>query len=148
MDENSILKRAEQVTFQTVAGEAILIRMDTGTYFSLNPTGTDFWELLDGRSPIAHHAVALANKYNHKADTLAAALLEMAQRDSDENEQQALADEYDMDVDVVKGHLAEITAGTQAAAIAEEYYITADMVISDLLELAQEMQAEKLINVV
>ena len=60
MDKNSILQRAENVTFEVVADEAILIDINTGTYFSLNEVGTEFWEMLDGTQTIEQHAAVIA----------------------------------------------------------------------------------------
>ena len=154
MNQETILQRSDNVTFQTVAGEAILIRMDSGTYFSLNTVGTDFWELLDGHSTIAQHAAAIAHKYNRKADELASAIITLAQQKADTQAQQELADEYDVDVNFIQGHMAELVnapAGTDFTqyqqTIAEEFYVTAAMVQDDLLELAQEMLADKLVAI-
>ena len=78
MDPNSKLKQAPNVTFQTVAGEAILIRLDTGTYFSLNKVGTEFWEMLKGSQTIEEQAASLAAKYNVDLEIVRADLLELA----------------------------------------------------------------------
>ena len=64
MDANSRLRRRADVAFQTTDAEAILIRMDTGTYYSLNKIGTELWRRLDGQSTLAQHADAIAEKYN------------------------------------------------------------------------------------
>lgn len=45
----SVLMRATHATHQVVAGEAILIHLNSGQYYSLNQTGTWLWEHLDGR---------------------------------------------------------------------------------------------------
>ena len=78
MNADSRLQRRSDVTFQSVAGEAILIRMDTGTYFSLNKVGTEFWDRLDGQQTVAQHAVALAEKYNVEVAMVTRDLLELA----------------------------------------------------------------------
>lgn len=78
MDKNSILTRSENAAYEIVAGEAILIRLDTGTYFSLNKIGTEFWEILDGRHSIADHAVTIANNYDVEPDMVLSDLLELA----------------------------------------------------------------------
>ncbi len=78
MDANSKLKRSSDVTFQVVAGEAILIRMSTGTYFSLNAVGTEFWNMLDGIQTVQEHATALATKYSVDVPMVVADLLELA----------------------------------------------------------------------
>ena len=78
MDVESRLKQAANVTFQTVAGEAILIRLDTGTYFSLNKVGTEFWEMLEGSQTIDEQAATLAANYSVGVDVVQADLLELA----------------------------------------------------------------------
>lgn len=78
MDHQSRLKQSENVTFETVAGEAILIRLDTGTYFSLNKVGTEFWEQLDGTRNIAELAQAIAAQYDVAPEMVQEDLLELA----------------------------------------------------------------------
>lgn len=56
----SVLARASHAAYQVVANEAILINLNTGMTFSLNETGTWLWERLDGTTPLAGHAIALA----------------------------------------------------------------------------------------
>jgi hypothetical protein len=153
MNRDTILQRSDNVTFQTVAGEAILIRMDTGTYFSLNPVGTDFWELLDGRTTIAEHAAAIASTYNHKADELAAAIMALVKEKADARSQKALADEYDIEIEFIQDHIARLTnapadqeLSQYQQAIAEAFYVSATTVQDDLLELAQTMFADKLVT--
>ncbi len=79
MDKNSILQRAENVTFEVVADEAILIDINTGTYFSLNEVGTEFWEMLDGQQTIEQHATAIASKYEVETSMVVVDLLELAE---------------------------------------------------------------------
>ena len=78
MNKDSILQRAESVTFEVVADEAILIDINTGTYFSLNEVGTEFWQMLDGEQTIEQHAQTIANKYEVETDIVVADLLELA----------------------------------------------------------------------
>ena len=153
MNRDTILQRSEQVTFQSVAGEAILVRID-GTYFSLNPVGTDFWELLDGRSSIAQHAATIAAKYNYKADELAAAIINLARQKANIKAQQALADQYDVELEFIQGHMGELTnapANTDfdryQQTIADEFHVTPEMVQDDLIEVAQEMYSDKLVTI-
>lgn len=80
MDANSRLQRRSDVTYQSVAGEAILIRMDTGTYFSLNKVGAEFWDMLDGQQTIAQHAAVIAAKYNVDAPMVTNDLLELSSK--------------------------------------------------------------------
>lgn len=78
MDQHTILRRSENAVFEVVAGEAILIRLDTGTYFSLNKVGTEFWEMLDGKQSIGDQAAVIAAKYDVDITTVSADLLELA----------------------------------------------------------------------
>lgn len=80
MNPSTILTRSTDVTFQVVADEAILIRLDTGTYFSLNKVGTQFWQMLDGRQTIAQHAVAVATQYQVDVAMVTADFVELASK--------------------------------------------------------------------
>ena len=80
MDAAAILKRGGKATYQVVAQEAILIHMDTGTYYSLNPVGTEFWERLDGAQTLGQHAAALAQKYSVDEAMVVGDLLELAEK--------------------------------------------------------------------
>lgn len=57
---NSIYQRSPSATHQSVAGEAILIDLNTGSYYSLNETGTWLWEHLDGKRSVGELATELA----------------------------------------------------------------------------------------
>jgi hypothetical protein len=78
LNETTILKRSDNAAFEVVAGEAILIRLDTGTYFSLNKIGTEFWEMLDGEQSIGDHAAVIAKRYEVDTAMVLADLLELA----------------------------------------------------------------------
>lgn len=79
MNGNTIIQQSSNATFQTVAGEAILIRMDTGTYYSLNAIGTEFWEMLDGQKTITDHATVIANKYEVDVPMVTADMVELSE---------------------------------------------------------------------
>jgi hypothetical protein len=72
------LRHAPDATFQEVAGEAILIHLQTGVYYSLNDVGTAFWNLLDGTRSIEACAQTIAAEYSAPADLVLADLLELA----------------------------------------------------------------------
>lgn len=85
IDSSARLRRNTNTTFQVVADEAILIHLNTGTYFSLNKVGTEFWQMLDGEQTIQAHAATLAAKYNVEAAMVAADLLELAEKMAADN---------------------------------------------------------------
>ena len=74
------LQRSEKVTFQKVAEEAVLIHLDTGTYFSLNNIGTEFWELFDGERTLKELAEVVANKYEVDVEVVTADLVELVEK--------------------------------------------------------------------
>ncbi len=63
MTPETVLTRSESASYEIVADEAILIDINTGTYFSLNSVGTEFWQLINGQRSIASIATELATKY-------------------------------------------------------------------------------------
>jgi hypothetical protein len=122
--------------------------MDTGTYFSLNPVGTDFWQLLDGRDPISYHANRIATKYNERTEAFFNELTAMA-ADPAQNSNQAiaaLAQNYSLSEATVRQNLAKLAAGQPAANLAHAYTVEESVVLADLLELAQKLAAEKLVE--
>ena len=133
MDTTIRLKRSENVTFQNVAGEAILIRLNTGTYFSLNKVGTEFWEMLDGQQTIEQHAITLANKNNRIVQSAVTGLQELAER---------IDREHQAEAQVLVDDVREF-----ARTIANKYHADASTVVSDLLELAEKMAADDLVDV-
>lgn len=58
---NSVFQRSPSATHQSVAGEAIVIDLNTGSYYSLNETGTWLWENLDGQRNVGQLAHDLAS---------------------------------------------------------------------------------------
>lgn len=63
-----------------MADEAILIHMDTGTYFSLNNIGTEFWEMFDGERTINELAEVIANKYEVELEMVTTDLVELVEK--------------------------------------------------------------------
>ena len=80
MEPTTVLKRSEKVTFQKIAEEAVLIHMDTGTYFSLNNIGTEFWELFDGKQTLNELSVGLASKYDVEPEMVLGDLIELVEK--------------------------------------------------------------------
>ena len=50
------MQRSNDASYQTVAGEAIVIHLKTGVYYSLNEVGTAFWDLMDGTRTVGECA--------------------------------------------------------------------------------------------
>jgi hypothetical protein len=79
MTESDVLQRSPNAAHQTVGEEAILINLNSGVYYSLNDTGTMFWELIDGQRTVADCAAEIAREYDVEAEVVAADLLELAE---------------------------------------------------------------------
>lgn len=79
MNKSDILQRSPNAAHQTVGEEAILINLTSGVYYSLNDTGTMFWELIDGQRSIAACAAEIAREYDVEAAEVTADLLELAE---------------------------------------------------------------------
>ncbi len=75
---DTILSRSEHASYEVVAGEAILIDPNSGTYFSLNAVGTQFWERIDGAQTIQQHADVIAEKYSVAVSQVVTDLVELA----------------------------------------------------------------------
>jgi hypothetical protein len=71
-------RHSPNAAHQGVGDEAILINLNTGSYYSLNDTGTKFWELLDGQRTIASFDQLIAAEYEVEAEVVEGDLLELA----------------------------------------------------------------------
>jgi len=71
MNANSKLQRSPNASYEVVAGEAIVINLKTGVYYSLNEVGTAFWNLLDGARTVADCAQQIAELISEDRPPLA-----------------------------------------------------------------------------
>ncbi len=79
MNTTTCFRHSDKATYQTVEGEAILIHLDTGAYYSLNDVGTSFWELLDGMRSVADCAAKIAAEYDAPVDVVTGDLQELVE---------------------------------------------------------------------
>lgn len=80
VDDQTVLRRSDRAAFEVAAGEAIVIDLESGTYFSLNEVGTVFWQRLDGQQTLRQHAEAIATDYDVDVSVAVADLIELAAR--------------------------------------------------------------------
>jgi hypothetical protein len=64
ISETSVFGRPDRVMMQQVDGDAVLLDIDSGEYFSLNEVGSRVWELCDGTRSVAAIADALCAEYD------------------------------------------------------------------------------------
>jgi hypothetical protein len=60
------------VRIRAVAGEAVLLHLDRGEYFTLNATGLRVWELAQGGRTFSEAVEALEREFEAPAEDLAA----------------------------------------------------------------------------
>lgn len=65
------------VLVRELDGEAVLLDLDTGRYFTLNPTGRRIFELLDGEQTLAEVLELLLQEFDATRAKLEGDLLEL-----------------------------------------------------------------------
>ncbi len=61
-----------QVLFRELSGEAVLLNLESGVYYGLDPVGTRVWTLVTRQQPLAAVCATLQDEYDVSADVLAA----------------------------------------------------------------------------
>jgi hypothetical protein len=73
-----------QVINETIDGEAIMINLATGSYYSLDRVGGDVWALLEASLPVDDIVVELGRRYDAAEDDIRSGVDDLLQRLSDE----------------------------------------------------------------
>jgi hypothetical protein len=79
INQDSVFGRRDRVMVQQVEGQAVLLDIASGEYFSLNEVGGRVWELCDGTRTVAEVVDAICTEYDVPPTTAmsdAGALLE------------------------------------------------------------------------
>ncbi len=74
---NDRLRKNPRVTWRPLEGECILLHLDTGFYYTLNPSGRFLWESLDGQKSVAQIHQALLEEYEIDGDSAKRDLLQI-----------------------------------------------------------------------
>jgi len=67
MDRASLTSRlqpCDDVLFQDLSGEGVLLNLKTGVYFGLDPVGTHVWRLLQAPTTVGQILDALTDAYD------------------------------------------------------------------------------------
>lgn len=75
---DTVLVRSEDVLFQEVSGEAVLLDLASEQYFGLDPVGTRIWNLLDGESGLERIHATLSDEYEADPGRIGEDLLALA----------------------------------------------------------------------
>ena len=74
------LLRSEDVLFQNLDGEAVLLDLASETYFGLNEVGTRVWELLESSRSLGEIATLLQSEYEVESARAESDVLGLATR--------------------------------------------------------------------
>jgi Coenzyme PQQ synthesis protein D (PqqD) len=77
---DSIVKLANDVIFQDLDGEAVLLNMRTEIYFGLDAVGTRIWQLLEKHADVRTVSQLLLEHYDITEDQLQNHLLEFIEK--------------------------------------------------------------------
>jgi len=72
VDPRSIPHRSDEVKWQVVDDEAILVHLESGYYFSLNPVGLWIWQHADGQTSLLQLIHGLTEEFDVAEDTAGA----------------------------------------------------------------------------
>jgi hypothetical protein len=64
-----------QVLFRELSGEAVLLNLESGVYFGLDPVGTRVWMLVTRQQPLAAVCATLLDEYDVSAEVIATDVL-------------------------------------------------------------------------
>jgi hypothetical protein len=75
-----VCSRRPDVVWSTVDGEAVLLDLASGYYFSLNRVGAVIWELFDGERTLGAVQEAVCSRFEASAETVWADLEALVRR--------------------------------------------------------------------
>ena len=73
---DDVVRVPEDVIFRELDGQAVILNLDTGTYFGVDSVGTRIWQLLESRAALRDVWVALQAEYDAAPDQLERDLLD------------------------------------------------------------------------
>lgn len=64
MEKNLRVCQSKEIDATDLDGEKVMMNLDLGKYFSLNPVGSRIWELMENEISIEEIIKTLLNEYN------------------------------------------------------------------------------------
>lgn len=83
MDRATLASRVrvkDDVVFRDLEGEAVLLNLETGTYFGLDPVGTRIWALIQQHETLTDVNLALLDEFDVEPDRCERDLLDLLAR--------------------------------------------------------------------
>jgi hypothetical protein len=84
LEKNQIIYRNSEILVNEVDGETVMMSIENGTYYGMNPTGNYIWNLLQEESSIEELLLKLSNTYNLSEDQCQKEVLPFVQTMIDE----------------------------------------------------------------
>lgn len=72
---NTALRVSDDVVFRELDGEAVILNVESGIYFGLDPVGTRMWQLIGSHPQLDSVLAELEQEYDAPRDVLASDLL-------------------------------------------------------------------------
>jgi hypothetical protein len=82
--DTSIAKDSDQLIDRVVDGEALLIHLSSGDYFSLDSVGTRIWQSIDGSRTVQDLVDLVLEEYNVDRDQVVTDVLRLVEQLADE----------------------------------------------------------------
>jgi hypothetical protein len=80
MSASGVIRIADDVIGEVLDGEAVLLHVKTGQYYTLNRSGTRIWQLIERHRSIEQVTSALCSEYDVDASTAQADIVELVSR--------------------------------------------------------------------
>jgi hypothetical protein len=80
MSVGGVIRIADDVIGEVLDGEAVLLHVKTGQYYTLNRSGTRIWQLIERHGSLERVKSAFCSEYEVDADTAQADILELVAR--------------------------------------------------------------------
>jgi hypothetical protein len=74
MPSEAPIRIRKDIVFRDLEGELVLLNLNTGVYFGLDPVGTAVWRLLDGSRSAAEIVTEMTTEYDVDPETCRADL--------------------------------------------------------------------------
>lgn len=70
-DSGGYPRRPDHVVWKVIEDKGILLSLDDGSYFEVDPVGLSIWERCDGKTPVAKMTRAIAERFRVDAQRVA-----------------------------------------------------------------------------
>jgi Coenzyme PQQ synthesis protein D (PqqD) len=80
ISEQDLIARRDEVIAVDLQGQTVILNVDSGLFYQLNPVGTRIWALLEAPSTVPHLCERLQDKFDVNAETCRRDVMDFIQR--------------------------------------------------------------------